>query len=200
MRDIPEGGSIRAHNAEFQRVYNQVLEKFLPAELKLRKDKIRVLSVACGFALEAQAVRSVLPTSYYEAIDVEPRTIFGAKAFNPDIPSTRFRVADATRIEEFGQNPWDLIILRNPQLGGIEVHLSPWAKIISNAIESTKVDGYLFMSTHTDLEYANLRDFLRLDEARLTILENLSGEIPFTLPPNPLKEYFTIVARKYSII
>lgn len=190
----PEAEGRFAQSTQFRNRYHQVLDLYLPEAIKSRKDVVRVLSVGCGFGLEALGVQQVISTVYYEGIDSDPKVINGARKFNPQLPPERFRQADALN-QSFGADRWDLIIIRNPKLGGMRVLDNPdWGKVIANSIEATKEGGFLFMTTLSDIEYTNLLDYLKLFSS--VEVENVPKEIPFELPPIPLREHFALLVRK----
>ena len=191
----PEGEQRVGITTQFIKKYHGVLNFYLPPELKERTDPVRVLSVACGFGLEALGIQRVMPFAYYEGIDLNPDLFLLARRLNSHLPTERFRQADAQNPDSFGQDPWDLVMLRNPQLGSMRViHNRLWSKIIANSVNATKEGGFLFISSLTGLEFSHLLEYLGFfPQLRI---ENLPHEIPVSLPEIPLKDHFALLAKK----
>lgn len=193
----PEAEGRSDSYTQFRNRYHQVLDLYLPAAIKSRKDVVRVFSVGCGFGLEALGVQQIIPTAHYEGIDSDPKAIDGARKFNSQLPPERFRQADALSQSSFGDEPWDLVIIRNPRLGGMTILRNPyWGKVIANSINATKEGGFLYMTTLFELEYRRLIERLKLFPQ--IKVEDLPEEIPLELPKIPYEEKFALLARKLA--
>lgn len=143
----------------------KIMDIFLPEELRHRPS-IRVLSVGCGWAPEATAL-SEFSNIYFEGIDTDDKALLGARSLNGNIPAERFREANALNPASFGDEPWDLIILRNPQIGGsiwwqgYAAMDREWKIIIENCIENLSPKGYIYVGSVNGDEAERVRDFLR---------------------------------------
>ncbi len=142
--------------------YGMILGSYLPAELRQPGiSSPRVLSVACGFALELEGLQQVLPNSYIEAIDNADIAITGARGWNPDFPQERIRLVDATRSESFGNENWDLIVVRNPNVGSSAIGVTaPWAEILKNCFDKLNPSGFLYLTTLSKIEMDGVLRFL----------------------------------------
>lgn len=140
--------------------YGAVLDAYIPDELKNASTPPRVLSVACGFGLELKGLTTVLPKAYIEAIDSAKEAIFGARGFNPDFPQDRIRMADATKKESFGNEDWDLIMIRNPKVGiPMPKNNGTWAQILQNCFDRVRLNGFLYLTTPSSYEMREILEF-----------------------------------------
>src|SRR3989344_933958 len=93
----------RGETFALQEEYTKVFEHYLPSELRRRQEPVRVISVGCDLALEFKALRQFFPQMYIEGIDNRGFSLEGARVYNRDLPSERFREADARDINSFGK-------------------------------------------------------------------------------------------------
>lgn len=133
----------------------EVYTRLLPAEIKDTGGRnMRALSVGCQFALEAQPLREVLPELDYHGLDTDSATLKAARMYNPDIPEGNFLHGDATDLGNFGQDDWDMIILRNPQVDPREKDGGyMWGSILRNCSQKVKEGGWILFSAHTPQEF-----------------------------------------------
>lgn len=196
VKEVP----VKTNSFELLRADNRtLLGKFLPSELRTRSG-VRVLSVACGLAPEAIPIRELLPNARFEAIDIRADLISGATAFHRDIPSVCFRVADATKPESFGKEPWDLIILRNPQIHGewqtgYTDMTEDWARILSNCEEHLSKGGYIYLACAEKEEINRVNGFFKQKKMKPVVEITPLG--PFYLQSNfPNREEYVAVLQK----
>lgn len=175
------------------------LEKTFGAYLKseVRVERPNVLSVGCGAGYEAEPILQLFPSAKYKDIDISGSNIRLARRTNSDLPEDIFQVADAKSRDSFAGGPWDIIILRNPQitetLEGLTDFLEgkakvgkdwelnirngkkvskDWALIIKNSIDFLKKDGILLVTTPSGDERVIILDQLKTPGKELEILVN----------------------------
>lgn len=140
--------------------YGNVLDKYLPDELKNPNMVPRVFSVACGFGLELKGLTRVLPNAHIEAIDSSEEAILGARRFNPGFSQDRIRLADASKKESFGDEDWDLIVVRNPKVGmSLSESKGVWVEILQNCFDKLKPNGFLYLTTLSIQEMQEILGF-----------------------------------------
>jgi len=139
-----------------------ILDGYLPADLRADKGKgKRILSLGCGMAIEAEPLIHLMPEAYYEGIDESEVGLGGARALSPSLPAERFRVADATQSESFGLEPWNLIIIRNPDVDVLHRRSgSNWEQIFRNCYQHLSGEGYLLVTTHKGAEMRVVREYI----------------------------------------
>lgn len=161
-------------------------------------NKPRIISVGCGSGEEAGPISTIFPNSTYKGIDMSPAMIELAKETNISIPG-KFEVADATKKEAFDDQPWDVVILRNPQVtGGVGIMDEKWAKIIKNSIEALKKDGIVFITTPSEEERAIIVNYLGQFSEKLKILINQANQ--HTGGKRVFRDEFVVVAKKIEVI
>ncbi len=152
--------------------YPQVVEKYMPQDLKDSPKPVYAVDVGCGFALATKAITDFVGENiHYRGIDTKP--LMGAKAWNEDLKGqVVFENADATQREPLGENN-DLIIIRNPDVFGSIQHVlssggitNEWKKILLNSLESLRTGGYLFLTTHAKNELEAILEFLPKDKTK----------------------------------
>ncbi len=159
-----------------RRWYTEILTNYLPIELLQRNGTIRAISIGGAEGLEGQALielaKIINPglNIYFEALDLDEGGIRKSRRMNPNVPAENFKVADATDIQSFGLEPWDLIIIRNPNLktgvitwkegGGHE----NWNTIFQNSIDKLSPGGYLFITNYDEDEQQLTLDMLKSEK------------------------------------
>lgn len=147
---------------------SKLLNRYVRPGLGGAKDKdIRVISIGCGVGYEAAAVTGLFPFARFVGVDKEKSQITLARAYNKDVPGNNrinFVQADASKKEVYGNHPWDVVLLRNPQLCGdsnnsFSNYLSEqtkidsvWGEIVDNAVEALSENGVMLASTVTEKE------------------------------------------------
>lgn len=169
------------------------------------KDGARILSVGCGFAYESKPLLDIFPNAIYRGIDINEDNLMGARVSNPEIPVGSFEVGDATKQEVFGNIPWDIILLRNPQvLGSMGAYLDKghlpeevygkWGDIFTNSIHALKEDGGVLFVTVDSLEERKLVvDFLNQDKNMQIIVDR---ENEHKIAKATFSDIFIILAKK----
>lgn len=133
---------------------------YLSPLLEKRKgESLRILSVGCGgIASEAKPLIELFPNAQYCGIDIREDCIRGAGRVNESKERAVFAVEDACDPKAFGDRPWDVIIVRHPQVRGSIRDTSEqslrrdWATIFTNSMNALTKGGILFVSTDDLLE------------------------------------------------
>lgn len=159
----------------------------------------KILSVGCGFGFEAEPLLKVFPKAKFKGIDNDERIIRAAIRTNEDLTGVEFQVEDARKIEAFGTEPYDIIVVRHPQvLGEIEYGdnlAQDWYKILQNSMEALKPGGIFFVSTtDEDHEGGRVLDCIGHSKEKMTIIINDRNK--FFYGSWPFKDNFIIVAKK----
>lgn len=145
----------------FIKNYVKILDNYLPIELRQPDRRARVISVGCGFALELTGLQQLLPDSYIEAIDKSADAVYAAQQWHPEFPQDRIRLVDATNRESFGEEDWDLIVVRNPQVEpDVGIISCSWEQILRNCFDKLKQNGFLYLTTLSQIEMQGLLGFL----------------------------------------
>ncbi len=171
----------------------QVLDVYLPKELRERPD-VQVFSVGCGFALEAQPILDLIPGAKYTGVDLGR---YFPKAADIRYHSDRVNVrsGDLTNREEFGNNPWDLVIIRNPKIISVEGGSDPnWEKILVNSELSVASNGYILVTAMSLVEMESTMNFLKQTGLQQqTPVKDISEMMTSNFP---LKENYLAILKK----
>ena len=198
--------SLEQKEMPFRERYRESLEKTFNKVLVPhfgRNQELSILSVGCNFGFETKPLLDLFPNSFYKGIDIDETTIKAARRFNEDVGIAHmnrfnFEVGDLRNIKSFGNKPWDLIIVRHPQVlkGVLEAVSSPeeWRKIILNSIDSLSDKGIIFFSSDTREEASEILRDLRPSEKNLEIVINEENE--FANEKGPFTDRFVIVAKR----
>lgn len=176
---------------------------FAALKQEIHTQQPRVLSVGCGFGYEAEPILRTFPDGTYTGIDIDEDVIHGAKRTNKGVDKAVFEVADATERKGFGENPWDVVILKHPQALGSITYLNSstygkmdteWGKILDNSIDATKTGGIIVATASSEQE-------LELIGEHLSRFRNNVRVIKYEKNPNEaeqgaFRDEFIIVARK----
>lgn len=138
----------------YRKNLGKVFEHYLAEDIKGKDSLIGILSVGCGFGYEAEPLLRIFPNAIYTGIDIDSNIIDGAREANNDLYGRcQFQVADGRDKEAIEIKPWDIVILRNPQVMGRYLDTSKysttredWHRIIVNSIEALGKGGRLFVS------------------------------------------------------
>lgn len=172
-------------------------EEYLEREV-IGRDRLNILSVGCGIAYESEPLLRLFPDARYRGIDIDNGYIELARDTNDDIPEGLFDVADARKKEAFGINPWDIIILRNPQVLGRLMDFTTgkmdegWKEIIGNCVEALVDKGLLFISVDTEPERKMILEYL--GTRKLQVLVNEENKHKST--QGTCRDDFVVVAKK----
>jgi len=140
---------------------SKVFKHYLAEVIENKKDSsVDILSVGCGLGYEAEPLLRIFPNAIYTGIDIDSDVIHGAGKTNKDLYGRyQFQTLDARDKDAFGSKPWDIVILRNPQVGGSNFDTSKkstskddWYKIIINSLEALVKGGTLFISVDEEHE------------------------------------------------
>ncbi len=139
---------------EHRAFLGKAFEAYLKKEIKVESPS--VLSVGCGVGYEAEPILRVFPNAKYRGIDIDKIHVELARRINEDLPGNIFEIADAREEGAFAGGPWNVLILRNPQVMGEIADLiagkrnsKDWEIIIKNSIKFLKTDGIMFITTPT---------------------------------------------------
>lgn len=176
-----------------------ILERFLPDRLRGRSG-VRVLSVGCGFAPEAIPIMDILTDAQFLGADINKNLIAGARAFNSKLPPQSFQRLDLRESESFGEIPWDLIILRNPQIrgeahSGFVAHITvDWERILLNCANRLNENGYVYIACQDRNEISDVVDFFR-DECGFEVVLPVTSLARLYLRSNfpNLEEYVALL-------
>lgn len=197
-------------NSEQQKTYIGSVRQHLESELRTYlggkvKDDARILSVGCGFAYESKPLLDIFPNAVFIGIDIDEKSLLGARVSNPEIPKEAFRLGDAAKPETFGSTPWDVILLRNPQiLGSMGAYLDKgrlpeeicgeWQSIFANSISTLKADGgVLFIALGSNEERDLAVKYLN-ENKKMKIIVNQENEHKIAKATFP--DIFIIVAKR----
>lgn len=174
----------------------------------------KILSVGCGAATEARGILEAFPGAQFQGIDIDPKEIERARRYNSDlIERASFREADATVDESYGDEKWDMILFRNPNVleGSADLLLKliksndpkdleadiredslKFARMTKPAVRALKKGGALMVTTWHERE---------LERAHEVLLENADIQI------NVVKktkfegdnDQYAIIAKKHEI-
>jgi trans-aconitate methyltransferase len=169
---------------------------FLKNEVKNQPN--RILSVGCMFGYEAGALLNVFPTAEYIGIDIDENYIRAAKAINNDLSKAEFHFGDARKKETFGENPWDIIVIRHPQILGTIIKESnlakDWQVIFKNSMSSLKPGGSMFISTSSKQERDRVIKYINSSEDKMIITVNSENE--FSKSIGTFQDDFVIISQK----
>lgn len=149
--------------------YQNMLQVYVVPHLKLEKEKLRVISVGCGYAKEAGGFLLAFPGIYYEGIDNDPKDINANETrFNHDLPTDRvtFRIADATDPEAYGKEQWDIVYVGHPDIGGRYKEVS--REIIRKSSDAVRPEGIIAVTTYDYTEHEEVRDLFE-DQGKFDI-------------------------------
>lgn len=127
---------------------SRVFEAAIPRDF--RDGKPRMLSVGCQFGYEALPFLRMFPEGKYVGIDIDGRVISGAKRIHSGEANVEFREGDARMQANLGEEEWDIVLLRHPQmLGSImgEGTRKDWDSIVGNSAKAVKPDGIILVTT-----------------------------------------------------
>lgn len=198
--------SLEHKEMPFRQGYRESLEKTFNnvlVPLFARNQELNILSVGCNFGFETKPLLDIFSNSFYKGIDIDERIIEAARRFNEDVGMTHmnrfdFEVGDLTNIKSFGNKPWDLVIVRHPQVlkGILGAVSSPedWKTIILNSIDSLANKGIIFFSSDTQEEINEILQNLGYSEKNLEIIVN--GKNKFANVKGPFTDRFVIVAKR----
>lgn len=160
----------------------------------------RILSIGCKFAHEAKPILGVFPAASYKGIDIDGRSIKVARMENSDLANSIFQEGDATKKETFGKEPWDIILVRHPQVCGEIFPEDPdrdvaqdWRIIMENSMGALKKGGTFFVSTITDKERKVVLQYINSHEGKMKIKVNCLNEF---YANRAFNDAFIIVAKK----
>lgn len=157
-----------------------------------------ILSVGCHFGYEAEPLLRIFPTAEYVGIDIDKKILEAAKRVNYDLIRVKFKVGDARRKEIFGKTPWDIIVVRNPQVLGTYVEKGEldkdWYIILTNCMKSLKWGGAMFISTPSEHEKDRVVLYINSSEDKMKIVANSRNE--FSTSVGTFRDEFVIVAKK----
>jgi hypothetical protein len=129
------------------RIFNFYLKKEVDIKPK------RILSVGCMFGYEAKPILDIFPRATFKGIDINDLFLKSARILNSDLVNVEFQKGDATKREVFGKEPWDIVLIRHPQVKGEYFSenknkdlANNWRTIIENSIRSLSPNGALFVS------------------------------------------------------
>lgn len=155
----------------------------------------RILSVGCGFSLEAKPVTTIFEDAVFVGIDSNDKFISASQRMNSDVKgNVTFKVADARQEGAFGNENWDLIIVRHPQIKGsflTEETTGDWGEILGNCVKFLGKEGVLFVSTQDSREKDLVIRTLGRNGATVII-----DEINPNPSPGPFPDTDIIVAKK----
>lgn len=201
---MENSGQKETYTGNIRKSLKKELDAYLGGEIK---DGIRILSVGCGLAYEAKPILDIFPNAIYRGMDVDKNSLLGAKISNPEIPEDVFQIGDATKQEAFGSVPWDIILLRNPQVLGImgayldkghlpEAIYGEWLEIFNNSVNALRDDGgVLFLTVGTLDERELVVNYLRSKNIEITINEENQHKIKKA----GFSDEFIIVAKKIKV-
>jgi 2-polyprenyl-3-methyl-5-hydroxy-6-metoxy-1,4-benzoquinol methylase len=189
-----ENPSLReGYREKLRQVFNYYLKK------QIGTDPKRILSVGCMFGLEAEPLLKTFPGANYKGIDIDREIIGAATRMNKDLTRAEFQLADAREMEAFGIEPYDIVVVRHPQVLG---DLNPgsnlakdWHTILQNSMAALRPNGALFVSTtDEDCEGNCVLDYIRHSREKMTVV--ISDENKFAYGSWPFKDNFIIIAKK----
>lgn len=188
-QDIQQDTTREANRQILTRSFEQFLKPIV------QKEDPRVLSVGCGFGYEAAAIRSIFQNPTYLGIDINKGIVGGAKKMNNDLPGDfSFEQADARNQEAFGTTPWDVILLRHPQvLGSVlnPVLENDWQSIIDNSCAALVRGGVVFSTVLSSEERVKVVKTLKRN--KMTIITDEINPLP---AQNGIEDWAIIVGQK----
>ena len=193
--NVDEKVLIRDSNREnLIETFDSYLKKQVDGEPK------RILSVGCSFGYEARPILGVFPTANFKGIDINKKFIEVARDENPDLGNAIFQEGDATKKETFGEEPWDLVLIRHPQVCREMFPADPkqdvaknWEIIMQNSMEALRKGGTLFVSTITADERSVVLGYIKSSEEKMEVRVNRRNEFDAN---RVFDDLFIIVAKK----
>lgn len=162
---------------------------------------LRIISVGCGFGYEAEPLLKTFPNATYTGIDIKADRIDAAREFNADLGGKCvFETADAGEKGAFNKGPWDMVVVRHPQvLGSIGSIRDPnlqedWVSIMENCISALNKGGVLFISTDTGVEREQILEWINTHSNEIKIVTDERNIHPSSKGIH--KDSFVIVGKK----
>lgn len=156
-----DGKKERSEIHQFIDNYAKFLVRYIPTELIVNNPDLRILSIGCGFGFELKGLQQLFSDAYIEAIDRDEEMVHGARQENPQFPADRINVADATRRESLGNQGWDLIVIRNPNVSVYANSINRnWERVFKNSLDAIKPGGFLFLTTQEEPDMEGALNFL----------------------------------------
>jgi SAM-dependent methyltransferase len=181
---------------KYRESLEKTFNKYLKNEIKGQPE--RILSIGCSFGYEAGAISRIFPTAKYLGIDIDKNLIEAAQSNNEDVDNAEFRVGDARETETFGNEPWDMILIRHPQVLGTVLKASnlekDWNIIFKNSLKALKKEGLLFVSTKLEEERDRVLQYVNSSEEKMEILTNSKNE--FSTKIGSFNDNFIIISKK----
>lgn len=181
----------------------RVFEHYLAEAIKSKKDSsINILSVGCGFGYEADPLLRIFPNAVYTGMDIDTGAISGAKEINNDLyERCEFQIADGRNKDAIGTKPWDIVILRNPQVSGSTFDTSKgsttredWRRILKNSIEVLGEGGMVFISVDEEHDRGIVLKHLNSFTGNVSIVVNEPNIYPSK--KGVFKDSLIIMAKK----
>jgi SAM-dependent methyltransferase len=182
--------------------HQEFLTKIFSSYLKKEVDRkpSNIISIGCKFAYEAQPILSIFPTATFKGVDIDRDSLMVARKENENLKNVMFQQGDATKRETFGKDPWDIIIIRHPQVLGEAFpenknrDLSKdWHIIIENSMEALRSGGLLFVSTTLPNERDMVLDYVNSSRQKMLIKLNKKNVFNTNMP---FKDDFITIAKK----
>ena len=133
---------------ETSRHFERTLKSNLAA-LKVDGKAVRnVASLGCGLFLEAPALKRVFPSARIVGIDRDTRSLSRMRDSRWLPQGVEVKRGDLTRPSSLGSKPYDIIIVRNPDIfyGG------DWPEILSSCRQRLTDSGLVFVTCPTGQE------------------------------------------------
>lgn len=163
----------------------------------------KALSIGCNFAYEAAPLVQLSPGMSFRGIDISDDAILAAKETNADLADrAEFIVADARLDSAFGEDPWDIVVIRNPQILGSQVERDPgkrvttldWQTIIGNSVKHLSPRGLIFITTELEEEKGVITDLLSADHKQVGLIRATKNDYPTS--SGIFRDNFVIVGRR----
>lgn len=148
----------------YQKNLKKVFDHYLRPFVGDPNSNLKIMSVGCGYGFEADPLLKIFPNATYMGIDVDADVIGVIKELSPDLNERcLFKIADAREEDAFDKGPWDIIVLRHPQVLGSTIDPNvkkDWARIMKNCVSAVNKRGVLFVSTDSEMEREQILEYI----------------------------------------
>ncbi len=183
---------------QYRESLKKVLDHYLRPLVGDADSNLRIMSVGCAFGFEAEPLLKTFPNATYTGIDINTDEIAGAKEINADLDGKCvFETADARKKSAFNNRPWDIVVVRHPQVLGStrDSNLEKdWALIMENCISALDKEGVLFVSTDTEVERKQILEYINKHKDGIKIVTDEQNIHPRKRAVH--KDSFVIIGKK----
>lgn len=189
---------------DIQNSFLDLLNDHLPKDLS-NKDEVKVISICCGRFREAKCLFDFFSPNKIKlhGIDNDEELLELAKeeeVIKNNRDSVFLKLADASNTENYKEwlkdNLFDLVIVRHPE---ITFNAEVFVKIFSLCRNLLTDQGYLFVTTHFEIEKEALKLLLKLNKFNLVVdIENKQSPTFKVKGEDRFFDKFLLVAKRQN--